>query len=121
MKKEIPCRVQTARQGIFIGKRNPENNWRERKGKENHTAGGMFHVKNCRKIPAKSEKIIGPDFRKYAFAKSFHLRNLRIPAHAEFRMQEKQGPECTAAGQISGISSPAAGKAVCSEKKRNPV
>lgn len=34
MKKEIPCRVQTARQGIFIGKRNPENNWRERKGKE---------------------------------------------------------------------------------------
>lgn len=43
MKKEIPCRVQTAWQGIFIGKRNPENNWRERKG--NHTAGGMFHVK----------------------------------------------------------------------------
>lgn len=43
MKKEIPCRGQTARQGIFIGKRNPENNWRERK--ENYTAGGMFHVK----------------------------------------------------------------------------
>lgn len=31
MKKEIPCRVQTAWQGIFIGKRNPENNWREGK------------------------------------------------------------------------------------------
>lgn len=109
MKKEIPCRVQTARQGIFIGKRNPENNWRERKG--NHTAGGMFHVKHCRKIPAKSEKIIGPDFRKDAFAESFHPRNLRIPAHAEFRMQEKQESECTAAGQIFGISSSKVGTA----------
>lgn len=45
MKKEIPCRVQTAWQGIFIGKRDSENDWRERKGKGNHTAGGMFHVK----------------------------------------------------------------------------
>jgi hypothetical protein len=45
MKKEIPCRVQTARQGIFIGKKDSENDWRERKGKGNHTAGGMFHVK----------------------------------------------------------------------------
>lgn len=43
MKKEIPCRVQTARQGISFGKRDPENDWRERKG--NYTAGGMFHVK----------------------------------------------------------------------------
>jgi hypothetical protein len=68
-------------------------------------------------MPVKSEKIIIPDFRKDAFAESFYLRNLRIPAHAEFRMQEKQGPEFMAAGQISGISSSAAGKAVCSEEK----
>lgn len=56
MKKEIPCRVQTAGQGIFIGKIS-ETYFA---GNRNGTAiqpDKMFHVKQWMKVPIKSEKL----------------------------------------------------------------
>lgn len=56
MKKEIPCRGQTAGREFLLGKRNSENDWQEREGNGTYT-GGMFHVKQWMKVPVKSEKI----------------------------------------------------------------
>lgn len=62
MKKKIPCRVQTAGQGIFIGKM-PETYFA---GNRNGTAiqpDKMFHVKQCNKVPVNSGKTESSDFQ----------------------------------------------------------
>ncbi len=56
MKKEIPCRVQTAGQGIFIGKMTETYFAGNRKG-ISIQPDKMFHVKQCGKCRQYREKL----------------------------------------------------------------
>lgn len=56
MKKEILCRVQTAWQGIFIGKIS-ETYFAGNRNGTTIQPDKMFHVKQWMKVPIKSEKL----------------------------------------------------------------